>query len=410
MPDQGQQISDSKSADNAAHAIDFSHINVLVVDEETTNPVPGAEVTFTPLDSEDDAEATAATAETEEFQGVVEFKLAPRVRTGKITVSHDPYKTVNEKLDIQDGETEALVELELGTGTAHLGCDDVFLGSLSTTLSPADEFLEERHETDADVTIPAEGLTELELTSGSYTVAIDDPELEQYFESFSIEFTVTEEEATSVTFELDTEYQLSADQETQLDSLRDSITTLRSTINVDTAVQYYLSSVTMEAIREFESCISEGTVPLGSDVSPEKAQSAMLHAIHRSHLLLEMVLKGKQAVDLFTACNEKVDLQIEWNGEVDVEAWSHWLCQDTSWAEDELQEAKEETSDIISEEASDLAEVGPLYELLDKFELPADAEEIEYISQAYILTCYLEAVARLFDYPDLKDRFDETPS
>ncbi|RLM94316.1 hypothetical protein [Haloarcula sp. Atlit-7R] len=412
MSNQEQHISHPDSSDDNSHTIEFTHVKVLVIDEQTGNPVPEAEVKFSPLDSESDSAATAKTAKHEQHRGMVEFKLAPRVKTGGITVSHDRYATTREKLDIQDGETETAIELEIGTGIAHLGCDGNFIDSLSYTITPDDEFLQERYGTDIESseTLPDDGIAEIELVAGDYIVEIEDTDPASYFKSSQIEFTVPTGETTSVNFEMDVASHLSADQETQIDNLRDSISSLRSKNRVDTAIQHYLSSVTEEAVDEVERCISGGATPVGTTVSPEEAQSALLQAINQAHVTLETILKGKRAVDLFTACNDKVDIQIDWNGSFDTQSWYYWLCHDRSWAQSEFREVKRETYERVTDESAELAEAGPLLDLIDEWELPADSDvdDIEYITHGYVLTQYLDAVAEMLNYPDLKKRFDET--
>jgi len=409
MPEQDEQIPNSDSSgDEGPHRIEYTHVKLLVLNEKTAEPVPGATVEFIPLDQDGDKSATTETAYEEDYRGMAEFKLAPRVNLGELRVSHEKYSTRREKLNIEDGETQVAVNLSLETGKVQLDTDDAFIGSLKSRLYPSDHPLREMNQTNVSTTLPKEGMKELEAIPGRYVISVDDPDVTPDLKSEWIVFTVSQGETTTVTFELDIDTQIPEVEKKELESLRESIETLRSKNNVDTAVQYYFSTVTAEGVRAFEEAVSAGTVPVGNNMPPEKSQSALLKALLRSHAAVESVLTGKRAVDLFTACNDMQEVQVGWDGSVDINRLSYWLSQDLSWVQSEFEEAKDATSTTISQEAPNLAEVGPLSDLVDEFEPPAESDEIEYTTQAYILTLYLEAIEQLLNQPELRARFNRT--
>jgi len=382
-------------------AFDRPTASVTVLDQDTGEPIPDADVTV----SVDGGQGTGQTNK----RGQWGETLPVSASAFEVQVDHEQYESASwSTTDTARGVSKTL-ELRPLVGSVHA---TVTLDGRGVPEIPVTVESQRTADSETKATTKDGSVTLSELPVGRYTIK---PSLEEYSSQFSAEqasVTVRDGETARTKITVAFDYQLTSAATDQVRSLRSRADDIGAVSRRDGAIPAYYASV-IESIADTAAEVPNSGYPLlVAGVSPDEVVDAVLDAGEVAAETISDVMTSKRNVDLFSACSDLQSVSATWQGQLSVARVTELATQDIGQQRGEILDQLETVDERISASVSDMAEVSPAREMWEAVRTMVrdntGATQVQSAALIAVAEALLDAIDGLFDDDDLRRRMERT--
>jgi len=382
-------------------AFDRPAASVAVLDRETGEPIPDADVTV----SVDEDRGTGRTNE----RGRWSETLPVSASAFEVQVDHEQYESASwSTTDVTSGVSKTL-ELRPLVGSVHA---TVTLDGKGVPEIPVTVESQRTANSETEATTEDGSVTLSELPVGRYTIK---PSLEEYPSQFSAEqasVTVRDGETARTKIAVAFDYQLTSAATDRVRTLRSRADDIGTVSRRDGAIPAYYASV-VESIADTATAVPDSGYPLlVAGASPEAVVDAVLDAGEVAAETIGDVMTSKRNVDLFSACSDLQSVSATWQGHLSVSRVTELATQDIGQQRGEILDRLEAVDERISAAVTDMAEVSPAREMWEAVRTMVrdntGATQVESAALIAVAEALLDAIDGLFEDDDLRKRMERT--
>lgn len=381
---------------------------VAVTDEDGTS-LSGLAVTCTPDEGERETRRT-------DDRGEVEIPVALAASEVEVSADHEKYE--DDAATVAFGDDAAVREsltLRRMTGDLEVttSVDGTPVAGLPVEIRPREEAIRELGGGQAELASGEDGVAKFEdLLVGRYEIRTTVPDGGDAFSVQSKRVRVRDDRQTSETLDATFEYGLDRSQRDRIGSIRQDVDALDSVTGRDVAIPRYYGSALTALLDAVERASSQGHRFATADADPDTVVDALLDATEDAVGLVDDAMTTKRNTDLFGACVDMPDEQVEWQGSFDADALFELLSEDRTTQRQTVLERFREVDDRIDRERTDLAVVSPARELWDGVKEFVNSDRgddpVRGAAVAFVAVGLLDAVDELFDHEKLRERLQRT--
>lgn len=378
--------------------IDSPGISLLIKDKRNGQPIQDVSVR---VDGDDET-----MIEQTDQNGRVTFDPPVGVDAVTVTALHDKYEDLTDQFNLQR-DIQKTLQLSRRTGSVRFvtQIDGKQTGNVRFSVSPDEPQLEQLIGTSGSkATTDSSGERVEDLIVGTYRVALALPDR---FESEEQQIAVQSGTKT-VTLDSSFTWELSEEQEDKIAEIRSDIQDVTGKSGIDTSITRYYCSVIEEVLDAVKTFPEQGHHFAAMDVDPNTIADATLTAAEETVGTISDAMSTKRNLDLFTACADMADANVQWNGTFEIERLSELLQDELIEVRRTFAQRTDEVSDRIDTERGDLSEVSPVREMLERVDIDDTASDTDNITRIYVTLLLLDAIEALFDHPKLKKRLSQT--
>lgn len=381
--------------------------------------VPGNEVTVQV--STDDGQAlgnaavTVAGTDTKkrgstDREGLYETRLPATTTNVEVSAEHDLYEPASESVGVGRGTEPVTLRLAPRVGNltvkTSLGRDPV--PDISVTVTR-----QERPRKTESGTTGSRGTVEFTgLLIGRYDLDVDLPVTGPAFsvatESATVREGSTERRNVTISFE----YTLSRQHKQRIRELRGELQDIARSSRRDDAIQRYYASVLHSVLDEVERIPQSGYAFLEHNQDPDAVVDAVLDATAETVETMAEVLSSQRNVNLFSACSDLPDANVEWRGNVDISSLLTDASRGVGRQRSDANAKLEDVDEQITAELRKLAEVSPAREMWegirDQLRDQSGLDEMEIAASIFVALLVLDAIESVFDHRELRKRLEQT--
>jgi hypothetical protein len=382
-------------------------IAVKLSDGTDGKPLSGATVRVDPDSGERKEEQT-------DQSGKAGIVLPFAATEATVTVSHPKYVGVTRDVSLDDLKQAFDVSLERKVGSLSVTAevDGVATGGLPVGVEPAsgDDFrARERGET---LQTDRDGTASTNLVVGEYVVDLDLPAAQtSKFRTNTSRVTIEQGNRARVSVGATFEYTLPSATRQRLSDVRADVDGLSDRAGRDVAFPRYYGSVVQSLLDVVETLPEQGHRFVDLDASPDAIADAILDVAAAVVPRVNTAMTTKRNVDVFAACADMPDANVEWRGgSASFDAIVERLADPDDGA---VTRRIEETKERIDRERGQLTEVEPATEVWelarDLFqEARREEDDVQRAAKTVLVTALLDAVEETFDRDRLRERMKQT--
>ncbi|QLH76564.1 carboxypeptidase regulatory-like domain-containing protein [Halosimplex rubrum] len=379
----------------------------FAVQDTDERPLPDADVTVVG----DDGSTTRPT----DADGRLSFDEIPAgVDSLDVSVSRPGYAEKSLTVSV-GGQRTVPVELEPLTGTlrATATLDGRPVDGFSVTVTP--ERVDAVGETDRDAETDGSGRAQFDdLAVGEYSVGVSLPQSLDGFGTTDATVTVEEDRTATVDVPVVFEFDLSRAQRDRVSDVRATLADISSASTRDTAIPAYYASVVERVLETAESIPDSGHPFLVHRTDPSAVVDALLDATEAAADQIDEAMGSKRNVDLFSACSDLPDADIEWQGSIAVDDTLALAERGVGEQRGRFADRLDTVDEGITDELSGLAEISPAREMWDssrtlvRESTGVDTTELDSAAAVVTAEALLDAVEQLFEHEPLRKRMKQT--
>jgi hypothetical protein len=345
----------------------------------------------------------------------VTVQLSPRARRANVTVDHDRYDSTSEEITLQRGETQQ-VTLTLAPKTGTITPTVLVDGKPASGVRVESKAIDQR--TRQYQRHPITGMTDERGQStlqncivGEYdvTAAVDES---GRFTVPTSRITVESGSTSKVKLELSFDFQLSGQQRERIERMNERLSNLTSVTGRDTAIPEYYGSVVQELLEMIQRTPKLGHLFVTSELDPVRLVDALLDQAGTVVEQIATAMSSKRNTDLFTASRDLPAYGGGWSGQFDPDRLIELWGRDPTEARRLIVDRLDDIEERIRTEQTELASVAPAREPWELAREHVGKEHVENAvratAMAFVYEGYLDAIERLFDDPELRERLERT--
>lgn len=380
-------------------------VSVRVQDSKHEFPIPDALVRM----------ETAGEVETKraDEEGNVRFDPPPQAETVTLTADHDKYEQATVKRQLPESGFGESIELRQLPGQLRVQSqiDGVATGGMDVEIVPEEPTLKELYKDGLriEATTDESGeSTKDGLLVGRYRVGLALPDrFEHLFETTEEQVRV-DQPGETVTLEASFTWNLSTPQRDRIARIRGKLRDITTKSGVDIAIPEYYVSVVETILEAVESFPEWGHHFAEIDADPDTVTDATLDSAAEATETIAEAMSTKRNLDLFTACSDMPDTNVQWTGSFDMGLLVDRLGEGPMVARRAFAARADEVSSRIESDRGSLSEIAPARELLDRIDIDESGEEVKDVVSIHVGILLLDAIAELFDHQELRERLSRT--
>jgi len=382
-------------------------IAVTLSDDADGKPLSGATVRVDP----DAGEPEEAQTDQQGRAGVV---LPFAASEATVTVSHPKYVGVTRDVSLDDRKRAFDVKLERKVGSLSVTAevDGVATGGLPVAVEPADGDDFRARERRGRLQTDRNGTATTDLLVGEYVVDLDLPAAQtSQFRTNTSRVTIEQGSRARVAVGATFEYTLPSAARQRLSDVRADVDGLSDRAGRDVAFPRYYGSVVESLLDVVETLPDQGHRFVDLDESPDAVADAILDVAADVVPRVNTAMTTKRNVDVFAACADMPDANVEWRGE----SASFDAFVDRLEGPDDAETTRriEETKERIDRERGQLTEVEPATEVWELSrelfqEARREGDDVQRAAKTVLVTALLDAVEETFEQDRLRERMKQT--
>jgi predicted lipid-binding transport protein (Tim44 family) len=331
-----------------------------------------------------------------------------------VTVSHPKYVSVTRDVSLDDHERAFDVNLERKVGSLSVTAevDGVATGGLPVGVEPAADDDFRARERAGTLQTDRDGTATTELLVGDYVVDLDlPPSQTSQFRTNTSSVTIKPGARARVSVGATFEYTLPSATRNRLSDVRADVDALSDRSGRDVAFPQYYGSVVQSLLDVVETLPEQGHRFVNLDASPDAVADAIIGVAAGVVPRVNTAMTTKRNVDVFAACADMPDVNVQWRGES--ASFDAFVDRVDDPGDAEMTRRIEETKERIDRERGQLTEVEPATEVWelsrDLFqEARREEDDVQRAAKTMLVTALLDAVEGTFEHDRLRERMKQT--
>lgn len=380
-------------------------VSVRVQDGKHDFPIPDALVRV-------ETDEEVGTKRTDE-DGHVSFDPPPQTETITLTADHDKYEQATIKRQLSESGFSETLQLQHLPGQLKIQSqiDGVATGQMGIEIAPDEPTLKKLYKEGVTIeeTTDKNGIsTKNQLLVGQYRIGLALPDgFEHLFETTEERIHV-DQMGESVTLEASFTWNLSKSQRDRIAQIRGKLQDATTKSGVDIVIPQYYVSVVETVLEAVESFPEWGHHFVEIDADPDAVTDATLDSAAQAAETIAEAMSTKRNLDLFTACSDMPDTNIQWTGNFDMELLVDRLGEGPMVARRAFAARADEVSKRIESDRGSVSEIAPAREMLERIDIDESGEEVRDVVSIHVSILLLDAIAELFDHQELRERLSRT--